>query len=211
MATAHFDEVLTIAEIESLEDLWAAERGFITAAEVRRVLLEDVRVDASETHLCLPSQLIQQLGLERTGSRRTTGYSRSGTADLYAAVWLTIQGRSCSMDVLEIEDGASTIIGNLVLTHLDFVIDMRSINSLATQRMTASRCTKCTKTASATVRLVRQWEAGTRRPLPDEPDSGTRNAKLYRIIPGVEFAPGPSGGITSGGRRASSGGALKWA
>ncbi len=34
----------------------------------------------------------------------------------------------------------------------------------------------------ATVRLVRQWEAGTRHPLPDKPDSGTPRFGSYNLL-----------------------------
>ena len=38
---------------------------------------------------------------------------------------LTIQGRSCTMDVIEVPDGVPVLIGQIPLEHLDFVIDMR--------------------------------------------------------------------------------------
>lgn len=118
MTILHLEHAKTLVEIESLEDRWAAGRGYITPAEVRRVTLTDAHVNPSETHLCLPSHLIQELGLHPTGSRRTTSYARFGTAELFAAVWVTIADQSCSMDVLAIDDDAPAVIGNLVLTHL---------------------------------------------------------------------------------------------
>jgi hypothetical protein len=44
---------------------------------------------------------------------------------MYSAVRLTIQGRSCTMDVMEVPDDVPVLIGQLPLEHLDFVIDMR--------------------------------------------------------------------------------------
>jgi hypothetical protein len=121
MTILHLEHVMTSVEIESLEDRWDAERGFITPAKVRRVTLRDAHVDPSETHLCLPSHLIQALGLHPTGARRTTSYARFGTAELFAAVRVTIADQSCSMDVLEIDLDAPAVIGNLVLTHFGSV------------------------------------------------------------------------------------------
>ena len=45
---------------------------------------------------------------------------------MYEAVRLTIRGRDCTMDVLEVPDGVPVLIGQLPLEHLDFVIDMKS-------------------------------------------------------------------------------------
>ena len=44
---------------------------------------------------------------------------------VYSAVRLTIQGRSCTMDVMEVADDVPVLIGQLPLEHLDFVVDMR--------------------------------------------------------------------------------------
>ena len=47
-------------------------------------------------------------------------------ADMYDAVRLTIQGRTCTMDVMEVPDGLLALIGQLPLAHLDLVIDLRN-------------------------------------------------------------------------------------
>jgi hypothetical protein len=49
-----------------------------------------------------------------------------GQADLYEAVRLTIQGRFCTMDVLEVPDEVPVLIGQIPLEHLELVIDPRS-------------------------------------------------------------------------------------
>ena len=45
---------------------------------------------------------------------------------IYEAVRLTIQGRECTMDVLEVPDGVPVLMGQIPLEHLDFVIDPQS-------------------------------------------------------------------------------------
>ena len=45
---------------------------------------------------------------------------------MYEAVRLTIQGRSCTMDVMEVPDTVPALIGDLSLTHLDLVVDLHS-------------------------------------------------------------------------------------
>src|SRR3982750_1494198 len=118
--------VLTEATIENFEDLWAVKRGLLAADAVRRIIVPDALVDTGATLLSLPTRLIQQLGLSRVCSKRVTSSLGLAEAGVYEAVRLTIQGRACTMDVLEVPDGVPVLIGQLPLEHLDFVIDPRS-------------------------------------------------------------------------------------
>jgi hypothetical protein len=42
---------------------------------------------------------------------------------MYSAVWLTIQGRECVLDVGEIDDQFPVLIGQIPLEALDWVVD----------------------------------------------------------------------------------------
>jgi len=46
-----------------------------------------------------------------------------GEADIYSAVRLTIMGRDCAIDVMELPDRLPVLIGQLPLHALDFVVD----------------------------------------------------------------------------------------
>ena len=83
-------------------------------------------VDTGATLLSIPTSLIRQLGLTQVGTKRVTSSSGLTEAGLYEAVRLTIQGRTCTMDVLEVPDGVPVLIGQLPLEHLDLVIDTRA-------------------------------------------------------------------------------------
>jgi predicted aspartyl protease len=126
METGTMGRVLTEATLENITDLSDAERGYIPADQVRRVAVTDALVDTGATLLSLPTRLIQQLGLRKFSSRRVTSSVGVGEADLYSAVRLTIKGRSCTMDVMEVPDDVPVLIGQLPLEHLDFVVDLRS-------------------------------------------------------------------------------------
>ncbi len=117
--------VTTEATIESLRDLWDAERGLVLADQVHRVVVEAL-VDTGATLLSLPTAVIGQLGLKRVGSRRVTSSVGPSEAGMYEAVRLTIMGRTCTMDVMEVPDGVPPLIGQIPLEHLDFVVDLRS-------------------------------------------------------------------------------------
>jgi len=118
--------VVTEATMDSLEDLWAVKRGLITADQVRSVSVPDALVDTGATLLSLPTRLILQLGLSRTTTKRVASRVGLSEAGVYEAVRLTIQGRSCTMDVMEVPDSVPVLIGQLPLEHLDFVVDPRN-------------------------------------------------------------------------------------
>jgi predicted aspartyl protease len=126
METETMDRVLTEATLENITDLSDAERGYIPADQVRRVTVADALVDTGATLLSLPTRLIQQLGLRKLSTRRVTSSSGVVKADLYSAVRLTISGRFCTMDVMEVPNDVPVLIGQLPLEHLDFVVDLRS-------------------------------------------------------------------------------------
>jgi predicted aspartyl protease len=126
METETVGRVVTEARIENLKDLWAVESGLRGPGEARSVVVTDALVDTGATLLSLPTSLIRQLGLARVASKRVTSSQGPAEANLYEAVRLTIQGRSCTMDVLEVPDGVPVLIGQIPLEHLDFVIDLRS-------------------------------------------------------------------------------------
>jgi hypothetical protein len=42
---------------------------------------------------------------------------------MYTAVRLTIQGRTCTVDVMEVPDDVPSLIGQVPLELLDFVVD----------------------------------------------------------------------------------------
>ena len=125
METATMGRVQTEATIENLEDLWAVKRGLLQPDQVRRIIVTDALVDTGATLLSLPSALIQKLGLEKTASKRVTSSMGVGEANVYQVVRLTIQGRSCSTDVMEVPDTAPVLVGQLPLENLDLVVDLR--------------------------------------------------------------------------------------
>ncbi len=108
--------VLTEATIENLEDLWAAKRGLLSPEEVRRSIVSDALVDTGATLLSLPRKLIAQLGLARTGTKRVTSSTGGGEAGMYEAVRLTICGRTCTMDVMEVPDDVPVLIPILTVS-----------------------------------------------------------------------------------------------
>ncbi len=115
--------VLAEVTIENLKDRWAVEEGKLLPEQVRRVTVTDALADTGATMLSLPTKLIRQLGLTKTGSRRIRSTTGVGVANVYSAVWLTIQDRDCPLDVMEVPDDVPVLIGQIPLERLDFVVD----------------------------------------------------------------------------------------
>ena len=126
METDTMGRVLVEAMLESLKDLWALEQGLIKPDQVRRIIVPDALVDTGATMLSLPTCMIRQLGLSKSWTRQVTTSKGTSNADVYSSVKLTIKGRECPMDVLEVPDDVPVLIGQIPLEYLDFVVDPQS-------------------------------------------------------------------------------------
>ncbi len=117
--------VTTEVLIENFDDLWAVRRKLLIVDDVRRIVIPDALVDTGATGLSLPKKVIRKLGLVKIGTRpvRTTAGVR--IAATYNPVNLTIQGRTCVLDVIEVPDDVPVLIGQVPLELLDFVVDLR--------------------------------------------------------------------------------------
>ncbi|HEV3021931.1 MAG TPA: aspartyl protease family protein [Pirellulales bacterium] len=115
--------VLVTAKIENLYDVEQRERGLLSADEVRSVEVNDALIDTGATGLLLPMRLIDQLGLRPYKTRPSRGIAGETSLTIYSAVRMTIQGRDCLSDVVEIADGLHVLIGQVPLELLDFLVD----------------------------------------------------------------------------------------
>jgi predicted aspartyl protease len=118
--------VLVTALIENHEDVKAAEKGLITEAQVRRIEVQDARVDTGATYVSMPLRLINQLGLKRIKTIQAKTVAGPVTFGIYDLVKLTIQGRDCDVRVAEVADNRPVQIGYIPLELLDFAIDTKN-------------------------------------------------------------------------------------
>jgi predicted aspartyl protease len=123
METATVGKILVSAKIENVVDLYSASKGQIPDDQVRRIEVTDAQVDTGASHLGMPKHLIDHLGIPQVSSGRAKTTSWLRTFGIYGPVRLTIQGRSCSVDVAEIADECPVLIGYIPLENLDFVAD----------------------------------------------------------------------------------------
>jgi clan AA aspartic protease len=93
------------------------------AEKVRRIDIVDALVDTGATTLALPLRLIQQLGLGKVRERSTITSQGTAQVGMYEAVRLTIMGRDCVVEVMEVSDATPPLIGQIPLEILDLVVN----------------------------------------------------------------------------------------
>jgi predicted aspartyl protease len=116
-------KVVVKARIENISDLLNVRNGLLGPDKVRAVEVDHAVVDTGAKLLSLPKRLIEQLGLERFDTRQAQTATGYVPCEVYRAVWLTVQGRRCTVDVAEVHDDCSVLIGYIPLELLDFTVD----------------------------------------------------------------------------------------
>ena len=124
METETMGRVLVTARIENMEDLLAVRLGVKTPDQVRFIEVTDALVDTGASTLSLPSRMIAHLGLDFVRSQRMRSAMGSGQTQVYGTARLTIQGRACPTDVLEVPDDCPVLIGQIPLEAMDWVVDL---------------------------------------------------------------------------------------
>ncbi|MHB1422769.1 MAG: retroviral-like aspartic protease family protein [Gemmataceae bacterium] len=116
-------KVLVRAKIENMEDVFAVHRGLIKPEEVRSIRVTDALVDTGASILLMPKRLISPLGLRYLRTRPAQALGGSVQVPIYSVVRLTIEGRNCSLEVGEIDDRFTVLIGQIALGMMDWVVD----------------------------------------------------------------------------------------
>jgi len=116
-------KVVVAAKIESVEDLYAVEKGRLAADRVRTVEVDDALVDTRATMISLPKDLVERLGLRRVRTRTAKTPAGIVAFGIYEPVRLTVQERDCIVEVAELPNGCPVLIGQIPLELLDFVVD----------------------------------------------------------------------------------------
>ena len=121
--TTKMGRVTTKIVVENAGDEWAVKHGVIKANEVRRITIDDALVDTGAAFLTLPKKMVKALGLTKFGEKRFKTAAGERMAGMFDAVRLTIEGRTCTVDVMEAPNGVPVLIGQIPLEILDFVVD----------------------------------------------------------------------------------------
>jgi predicted aspartyl protease len=116
-------KVLVSALIENVFDLYEVKQGRWTPDAVRRIDVTEALVDTGASTLCLPRRMVATLGLMPLRSRPARTGSGPTVFQVFGTVRLTVGGRDCTCDVVELPDDLPVLIGQVPLELLDFVVD----------------------------------------------------------------------------------------
>lgn len=103
-------QVTTTITVTNRIDRVMAERGFISAEEVRSVILDNVVVDTGATLLSLPARIISQLGLIQVGERDVETSASIKKGRIFAGAQIIVEGREGRFDCLELPEGVSAVL-----------------------------------------------------------------------------------------------------
>ena len=121
-------------KIENFTDLALANGGVLGEEDVRSVVVEDALIDTGATAVSLPTRMIEELGLKEVETRRVRTAAGVIEATLYSAVRLSVQGRWCTVDVMQVPNEIPVLIGQVPLEIMDFVVDPASRTLIANPR-----------------------------------------------------------------------------
>jgi predicted aspartyl protease len=123
MEAATVGRILVPAKIENNYDLENLARGLVCNEEVRRIEVEDARIDTGATYLAMPKHIIDQLGFRKLQTSRAKTAAGTVSFGIYGAARLSVQGRECIMEVSGLDDDFPVLVGVIPLELLDFVVD----------------------------------------------------------------------------------------
>ncbi len=109
---------MVTATLTNSTDIGAAEMGAIDASKVRRLEVEFL-VDTGAAMICLPSQLIGQLGLQKRHERDVLTANGPVQRSVYSPVLINIDGRETELSVMELPPETPALLGYLPLEALD--------------------------------------------------------------------------------------------
>ncbi len=109
-------------QTQNYSDYHRMKVGEIPEEQVRAIATNAL-VDTGATMLCLPNSQIAQLGLSPIEKRKVVTANGEVERTVYGGAFLTVMGRSCTLDVTELPETAPPLVGYLALEALDFVVD----------------------------------------------------------------------------------------
>jgi clan AA aspartic protease len=117
-------KIITTLTIINRSDETVAARGFIPADQVRSVTLEDVLVDTGATTLCLPSDVIQELGLDLLKEVDVETANGVSSDRIFQDAKIKLMGREGTFECLELLGGKAPLLGVIPLEALGVELDL---------------------------------------------------------------------------------------
>ncbi|MEG3859402.1 retroviral-like aspartic protease family protein [Microcoleus sp. herbarium12] len=119
-------KIITTLTVTNRIDQANAERGIIPSEEVRSVTLDNVLVDTGATTLCLPPQIIVQLGLSLLKEVDVETANGIGKARIFQDAKISLVGREGTFECLELPGGMNPLLGVIPLEALGIELDLKN-------------------------------------------------------------------------------------
>lgn len=118
-------KITTTLKISNRADQVLATRGFIPPEQVRSLTLENVLIDTGATTLCLPQNVIAQLGLELLKEVDVATATGIGTR-IFQDAKISLLGREGTFECLELPGGRNSLLGVIPLEALGIELDLQN-------------------------------------------------------------------------------------
>ncbi|MEG3900267.1 MULTISPECIES: retroviral-like aspartic protease family protein [unclassified Microcoleus] len=119
-------KIITALTVTNRIDQANVERGIIPAEQVRSVTLDNVLVDTGATTLCLPPQIIAQLGLSLLKEVDVETANGIGKARIFQDAKISLVGREGTFECLELPGGMNPLLGVIPLEALGIELDLKN-------------------------------------------------------------------------------------
>ena len=118
-------KVLVSLTIINRADQSAFQRGYITGDKIRSVSLKNVLVDTGATTLCLPKNVIEQLGLDLLKEVDVSTAAGISKARVFQDAKIILCGREGTFECLELPGGRDPLLGVIPLEALGLEPDLQ--------------------------------------------------------------------------------------
>lgn len=118
--------ITTTLVVANRGDEILAERGMIPPQEVRSVTLKNVLVDTGATTLCLPADVISQLGLSMLKEVDVATATGFGKARIFQDAKISLCGRIGTFECLELPGGTDPLLGVIPSEALGIELDLQN-------------------------------------------------------------------------------------
>ncbi len=125
-STEQMGRIITTLVVTNRLDQGLAERGLMPVEDVRTITLKNVLVDTGVTTLCLPANVIAQLGLallKEVDVATATGFSK---ARIFEDAKISLCEREGTFECLELPGGTEPLLGVIPLEALGIELDLQN-------------------------------------------------------------------------------------
>ncbi|WP_211293232.1 aspartyl protease [Brunnivagina elsteri] len=119
-------KVTTTITVTNQIDQTLAERGFIPAEQIRSITLHDVLVDTGATRLCLPANIISDLGLPLQGEVDVKIAIGIQKVRIFKMLNLSVEEREGTFNCIELPEDSEPLLGLIPLEDLGLEPDLQN-------------------------------------------------------------------------------------